>query len=192
MAVFELSYCEEDGDAIVAEIQCFGPFSDVPGVLNRLRHHSKVEIITNSDNDLFAGNVDRIGVPFLRVITSEDTNRRERYSTTCWNSWVADANRFFTWPKDSTTISCRRTQLVGSVSGSIAEDNEAIQHTYHIPSCPTSLACQHWSDSRVYDGCMGTRNFRNSRANRLFCCGSGGKFTTFIVQFRRLTPLQFP
>jgi 2-haloacid dehalogenase len=62
MAVLELSYREEDGDAIVAAVPGFGPFPDVPSVLNRLRHHS----------NLITGNVDRIGVPFHRVITSED------------------------------------------------------------------------------------------------------------------------
>ena len=66
-----LEYRDEDGDAIVAAVPTFGPFPEVPGVLERLRQHSDLVIITNSDNDLIPGNVEKIGVPFHRVFTSE-------------------------------------------------------------------------------------------------------------------------
>jgi 2-haloacid dehalogenase len=71
MEQFGLSYREEYGDALVAAVSTFGPWPEVPGVLERLRQHCKLVIISNSDDDIIAGNVRRIGVPFDRVITAE-------------------------------------------------------------------------------------------------------------------------
>lgn len=59
------------GDAVVEAVPSFGPFPDVPPVLARLARHARLAILTNSDDDLIAGNLDRIGVPFDQVITSE-------------------------------------------------------------------------------------------------------------------------
>lgn len=72
LALHDLQYTELDGERIVAAIPEFGPFPEVPEVLRQLNRHCKLVIITNSDNDLIPGNVERIGVPFHRVITSED------------------------------------------------------------------------------------------------------------------------
>lgn len=71
MARFGLAYQEEDGAALVAAIPTFGPFPDVPPALQRLRQRYKLAIISNTDDDLIAGNLDRIGVPFDHVITAE-------------------------------------------------------------------------------------------------------------------------
>lgn len=68
---FGLEYREEDGDAVVAAIPTFQPFPDVPPILERLRQHCKIVIISNADDDLIAGNVRNIGVPFHAVITAE-------------------------------------------------------------------------------------------------------------------------
>jgi 2-haloacid dehalogenase len=66
-----LSYRDEDGAALVAAVPTFGPFPEVPAVLERLRTHCKIAIISNTDDDIIAGNVRQIGVPFDRVITAE-------------------------------------------------------------------------------------------------------------------------
>ena len=71
MREYGLSYREEDGEALVAAVPTWGPFPDVPPALERLRTRCKLAIITNSDDDLMAGNVARIGVPFDHVVTAE-------------------------------------------------------------------------------------------------------------------------
>jgi 2-haloacid dehalogenase len=48
-----------------------GPHPDVPDALQRLRQRYKLAIFTNSDDDLIAPTVERIGVPFDYVITAE-------------------------------------------------------------------------------------------------------------------------
>jgi 2-haloacid dehalogenase len=71
MARYGLAYQDADGDALVAAVPTFGPFPDVPPVLERLRQHCKLVIISNTEDDLIAHNVRNIGVPFERVITAE-------------------------------------------------------------------------------------------------------------------------
>jgi 2-haloacid dehalogenase len=66
-----LPYRDEDGDELVAAVPTWGPFPDVPPALERLRTRCKLAIITNSDDDLMAGNVRNIGVPFDHVVTAE-------------------------------------------------------------------------------------------------------------------------
>jgi 2-haloacid dehalogenase len=66
-----LTYRDDDGDAIIQAVPTFGPFPDVPAVLERLRQCCQLVIVSNSDDDLIAGNVRNIGVPFDRVITAE-------------------------------------------------------------------------------------------------------------------------
>jgi 2-haloacid dehalogenase len=68
---YGLEYRDEDGDALIAAVPTFGPFPDVPPVLERLRQHCKLCIISNTEDDLIAGNMARMGVPFDRVITAE-------------------------------------------------------------------------------------------------------------------------
>jgi 2-haloacid dehalogenase len=71
MDQFGLTYEEDEGSRLVDVVSTFGPWPDVPGVLERLREHFKIVIISNSDDDIIAGNVRTIGVPFDRVITAE-------------------------------------------------------------------------------------------------------------------------
>lgn len=72
MAAFGLEYRESDGESIVSAVPGFGPFPEVPAVLECLVEHTHLVVITNSDNDLIPSNIEKIGVPFHRVITSED------------------------------------------------------------------------------------------------------------------------
>jgi 2-haloacid dehalogenase len=71
MERFGLPYRDEDGEAVVEAVRSFKPFPDVPPALERLRQGCKLAIITNSDDDIMAENVRRIGVPIDYVITAE-------------------------------------------------------------------------------------------------------------------------
>jgi 2-haloacid dehalogenase len=71
MDLHGLPYRREDGDALVAAVPTFGPFPDVPPALTRLKERYEIAIISNTDDDLIAGNVERIGVHFDYVITAE-------------------------------------------------------------------------------------------------------------------------
>jgi 2-haloacid dehalogenase len=68
---YGLPYRDEDGAALLAAVRTWGPFPDVPPALERLRQHCQLAIITNSDDDIMAENVRRIGVPIDYVITAE-------------------------------------------------------------------------------------------------------------------------
>jgi 2-haloacid dehalogenase len=69
---YGIPYRDEDGDALIAAARTWGPFPDVPPALERLRSAGiQLAIITNSDDDIMAENVGRIGVPIDFVITAE-------------------------------------------------------------------------------------------------------------------------
>jgi 2-haloacid dehalogenase len=71
MSKFGLEYHEEDGEAVVAAVPTWGPFPEVPGVLDQIRKFCKIVIMSNTDDDLIVGNLEKIGVPFHRVITAQ-------------------------------------------------------------------------------------------------------------------------
>lgn len=71
MRRYGLEYQPSDGEALIAAVPTFGPFPDVPPVLQQLSEHCRLVIISNTEDDLIAENVHRIGVPFSRVITAE-------------------------------------------------------------------------------------------------------------------------
>lgn len=58
-------------DGIALSPIMMGPHPEVPDVLRQLRERYKLAIFTNSDDDLIAPTVARIGVPFGYVITAE-------------------------------------------------------------------------------------------------------------------------
>jgi 2-haloacid dehalogenase len=61
-----------DGDELVAAVPTFGPFPEVPGALRALKSLGyEIAIISNTDDDLIAHNVARIGVDFDHVITAQ-------------------------------------------------------------------------------------------------------------------------
>jgi 2-haloacid dehalogenase len=71
MRLHGLPYRREDGDALAAAVPAFGPFPEVPAALSRLKETYQIAIISNTDDDLIRGNVERIGVHFDFVITAE-------------------------------------------------------------------------------------------------------------------------
>lgn len=62
---------EDDINRIAASPMTMGPHAEVPDAFRQLREHYKLAIFTNSDDDLTAPTVARIGVPFDYVITAE-------------------------------------------------------------------------------------------------------------------------
>jgi 2-haloalkanoic acid dehalogenase type II len=62
---------EDEIGRIASLPRTMGPHPDVPEALRRLRERYKLAIFTNSDDDLIAPTVARIGVPFDYVITAE-------------------------------------------------------------------------------------------------------------------------
>ena len=58
-------------ERIASSVITMGPHPEVPDALRRLRERYKLAIFTNSDDDLIAPAVARIGVPFDYVVTAE-------------------------------------------------------------------------------------------------------------------------
>jgi 2-haloacid dehalogenase len=71
MRRFNLEYKDEYGTAIVEAVPTFEPYPDVPPALERIRRSCRIAIISNAEDRLIAGNVEKIGVPFDHVITAE-------------------------------------------------------------------------------------------------------------------------
>jgi 2-haloacid dehalogenase len=62
---------DDDVERLATAIPSMGPHPEVPGALRRLRERYKLAIFTNSDDDIIAHNVARLGVPVDFVITAE-------------------------------------------------------------------------------------------------------------------------
>lgn len=62
---------DDEIERIASAPTTMDPHPEVADVLRRLRQHYKLAIFTNSDDDLIAPAVGRIGVPFDYVITAE-------------------------------------------------------------------------------------------------------------------------
>ena len=71
MRLHGLEYRESDGDALVEAVPTFGPFPEVPDALRRLKAKYEIAIISNTDDNLIARNVENIGVEFDYVITAQ-------------------------------------------------------------------------------------------------------------------------
>jgi len=66
-----LSPSADEIERIASAPRTMGPHPEVPDALRRLRARYRLAIFTNSDDDLIAPTVARIGVPFDYVITAE-------------------------------------------------------------------------------------------------------------------------
>ncbi|MFI2636071.1 haloacid dehalogenase type II [Streptomyces collinus] len=71
MRLHGLEYRTSDGDALVEAVPAFGPFPEVPDALRQLKTRYEIAIISNTDDDLIARNVENIGVEFDHVITAQ-------------------------------------------------------------------------------------------------------------------------
>ena len=70
-AEHELTPSADEIETIASSPMTMDPHPEVPDVLRRLRERYKLAIFTNSDDDLIAPTVARIGVPFDYIITAE-------------------------------------------------------------------------------------------------------------------------
>jgi 2-haloacid dehalogenase len=71
MRLHGLEYRTSDGDALVEAVPTFGPFPEVAAALRALKSKYEIAIISNSDDNLIARNVENIGVEFDYVITAQ-------------------------------------------------------------------------------------------------------------------------
>jgi 2-haloacid dehalogenase len=62
---------KQDEDRLLTGLSRIEPHPDVPGALTRLREHHRLAIISNTDDDIIAGTVAAIGVPFDFVVTAQ-------------------------------------------------------------------------------------------------------------------------
>ncbi|GAB2961109.1 haloacid dehalogenase type II [Saccharothrix stipae] len=71
MRLHGLEYRESDGDALVEAVPTFGPHPEVPDALRALKSKYEIAIISNTDDNMIARNVEHIGVEFDYVITAQ-------------------------------------------------------------------------------------------------------------------------
>ena len=63
----------EDAQRIYEEVPTWGPHADVPAGLMRMAQHIPLVILSNAMNSQIMSNVEKLGAPFFKVITAEDT-----------------------------------------------------------------------------------------------------------------------
>ena len=68
-----VAFRAEDARRIYEEIPTWGPHPDVPAGLARVAEEIPLVILSNAMNDQIMSNVEKLGAPFHRVITSEET-----------------------------------------------------------------------------------------------------------------------
>jgi 2-haloacid dehalogenase len=67
-----LDYADDDGDALIAAVQRFQPYPEVPDALRRLKSGGfALAILSNSEDELIRYSVENIGVEFDFVVTAE-------------------------------------------------------------------------------------------------------------------------
>jgi 2-haloacid dehalogenase len=69
----DLALPEGEEPALARSLPGWEPFSEVPEALSEARNRGwKLAILSNSDRDLIAASIERIGVPFDAVVVAED------------------------------------------------------------------------------------------------------------------------
>src|SRR5438270_6593467 len=64
---------EHEGDALGRSLPGWPPFPEVPAALAEARRRGwKLAILSNSDRDLIAASIERLGVPFEHAIVAEE------------------------------------------------------------------------------------------------------------------------
>ena len=74
-----VSPTDEDIERIVESPKTMGPHPEVPEALRRLGERYKLAVFTNSDDDLIAPTISKIGVHFDYVITAEQAQSYKPY-----------------------------------------------------------------------------------------------------------------
>lgn len=68
-----IAYRDSDADAVYAAVPTWGPHPDVPEALARVAKEFPIVGLTNSMIDLIPPSIEKIGCPFHKVITAEET-----------------------------------------------------------------------------------------------------------------------
>jgi 2-haloacid dehalogenase len=69
----ELSYCTEDGEALVRSMRSWQPFHDAQPALLRAREAGlRLAILSNTDRDIISHSLKHLDIPFDLVVTAED------------------------------------------------------------------------------------------------------------------------
>jgi 2-haloacid dehalogenase len=85
----DLSLPEAETDALASSLSTWEPFAEVPAALRELREQGwRLAILSNTDRDLIAASIERIGVPFDDAIVAEDV-RSYKPSHGHWNAFYA-------------------------------------------------------------------------------------------------------
>lgn len=72
MAELDIAFRPSDAELLVSRISSFPPFPEVPGTLGRLKEMGfQLCVISNTDDDLIAGNVSQMGGHIDRVVSAE-------------------------------------------------------------------------------------------------------------------------
>ena len=66
-----LEASEEEAGAFAASVGSWPPFPDSPAALRRLAERYRLAVVSNVDDDLFAGSAGVLGVRFEQVVTAE-------------------------------------------------------------------------------------------------------------------------
>lgn len=68
-----VEYRDSDGEAVYAAVPTWGPHPDVPEALARVAREFPIVALSNSMIDLIPPSIEKIGAPFHKVITAEET-----------------------------------------------------------------------------------------------------------------------
>lgn len=68
-----VTFREEDATRIYEEVPTWGPHPDVPAGLAKVAKEIPLVILSNAMNSQIMSNVEKLGVPFHKVITAEET-----------------------------------------------------------------------------------------------------------------------
>lgn len=68
-----IAFLPEDAQRIYDEVPSWGPHPDVPAGLAKVAKEIPLVILSNSMKDLIMSNVEKLGAPFHRVLTAEET-----------------------------------------------------------------------------------------------------------------------
>lgn len=87
---FQVDLNEEESGALLRTFPDWRPFSEVPGVLERLKKRYRLAILSNIDDDLLGISIKRLGVPFDAVVTAEQVKSYKPVNT----HWKEALSRF--------------------------------------------------------------------------------------------------
>jgi len=71
---FEFHPTEDEMTSLAASLQDWPPFADAEPALRKLQKKYQLAVISNVDDDLFDGSINRLGIDFDHIITAQQAN----------------------------------------------------------------------------------------------------------------------